>query len=219
MTDYTEVDAAAEIVTVAKLAGAEPAVLRIIRAVLVERDQLRTENARLAADLAAARAERDAAVAKWEDLKRHYTADTGDIERERDRMREALAWAVGFIRCNLPNTSAGYEDMRNAEDLVKGVSMCGEFHRLSCRAEVAESQLAEARQAAADWRGLLACGWEEAEHVAHFIAWHHDEDCRREIPRHFAALNERAGMPAEVRDAARRLAAPHLNPPAEGGAK
>lgn len=61
------------------------------------------------------------------------------VEVERDRLREALAWAVGFIRCNHANVWDEYEDYRNAAALVAGVPLSdGEFHRLSCRAEVAE---------------------------------------------------------------------------------
>ena len=62
------------------------------------------------------------------------------VEVERDRLREALAWAVGFIRCNFPNAYEEYEDMRNAAALCHGPpGAFGEFFRLSCRAEVAES--------------------------------------------------------------------------------
>ena len=61
-------------------------------------------------------------------------------EVERDRLREALAWAVGFIRCNHQNAYEEYEDMRNAAALVGGPpGAFGEFFRLSCRAEVAEA--------------------------------------------------------------------------------
>jgi hypothetical protein len=71
-----------------------------------------------------------------------------DIERERDRLREALAWAVGFIRCEHPNAYHQYEDMRNAVALAEGgEGMFGEFHRLSCRAEFAEERL----------KAMLAC--------------------------------------------------------------
>ena len=62
------------------------------------------------------------------------------VEVERDRLREALAWAVGFIRCNHPNAYEEYEDMRNAAALCAGPpGSFGEFFRLSCRAEVAEA--------------------------------------------------------------------------------
>ena len=62
------------------------------------------------------------------------------VEVERDRLREALAWAVGFIRCNFPNAYEEYEDMRNAAALCHGPpGAFGEFFRLSCRAEVAET--------------------------------------------------------------------------------
>jgi hypothetical protein len=60
-----------------------------------------------------------------------------------DRLREALDWAVGFIRCNLPRTSADYPDMRNAEHLVAGHPLySGEFHRMTIRAELAEEEVA-----------------------------------------------------------------------------
>lgn len=60
-----------------------------------------------------------------------------------DRLREALAWAVGFIRCQHPNAYEEYEDMRNAVSLVEGPpGAFGEFFRMSCRAEVAESVVA-----------------------------------------------------------------------------
>ena len=62
------------------------------------------------------------------------------VEVERDRLREALAWAVGFIRCNHPNVWDEYEDYRNAAALVAGVPLSGGgTHRLSCRAEVSEA--------------------------------------------------------------------------------
>jgi hypothetical protein len=67
-------------------------------------------------------------------------ADVLRLTRERDRLREALTWAVGFIQCNMPSAVSGYEDMRNAMALVDGENglFNGEFHRLSCRATVAE---------------------------------------------------------------------------------
>lgn len=238
MTDYTEADAAAE--RYRRLANGEQsktvyvtedgrpeewakALQRYYRdgaALAAAWPALRTENARLAADLAAARA-------------------------ERDRIREALAWAVGFIRCNLPKTSAGYEDMRNAEDLVKGVSMSGEFHRLSCRAELAETQFVaaraerddlrtvaakaekerdDARQAAADWRLLAECCalrgvmqfLTAMRHINEVASGH---DGLRFALTFLAADSHRGDITRSLVDAARRLAAPHLNPPAEGGAK
>lgn len=71
---------------------------------------------------------------------------------ERDRLREALSWAVGFIRCNFPKASARYADMRNAEALVDAAPLySGEFHRASVRAELAEAerdQLIAEREAA-----------------------------------------------------------------------
>lgn len=64
-----------------------------------------------------------------------------DVQRQEiSRLREALTWAVGFIRCQHPNAYLEYEDMRNAAALVCGDMSIwsGEFHRVSCRAEVAE---------------------------------------------------------------------------------
>lgn len=65
--------------------------------------------------------------------------ETEHMRREIDRLREALTWAVGFIRCQHPNVWDEYEDYRNAAALVTGVPLSGgEFHRLSCRVDVAE---------------------------------------------------------------------------------
>jgi len=66
-----------------------------------------------------------------------------EVRRQRqeiDRLREALTWAVGFIRCQHPNAYLEYEDMRNACSLVDGKTALwsGEFQRVSARAEVAE---------------------------------------------------------------------------------
>ena len=59
---------------------------------------------------------------------------------ERGRLREALTWAVGFIRCNFPQTVAPYPDYRNACDLIAGVGevITGEFTMTRHRAELAE---------------------------------------------------------------------------------
>lgn len=68
-----------------------------------------------------------------------------DIENQ--RLREALTWAVGFIKCNLPKTSQQYPDMRNAESLVANAPVIvGEFQRISARAEVIEAEYAKFRQ-------------------------------------------------------------------------
>ena len=66
---------------------------------------------------------------------------------ERELLREALVWAVSFIRCNHPNAYADYPDMRNAISLADGHTMDSEFHRTLIRAEVAEERLAEAHKA------------------------------------------------------------------------
>ena len=71
------------------------------------------------------------------------------LAKSHERLREALSWAVGFIRCNLPNTSAEYPDMRNAEELVSGRSglFNGEFNLAMIRAEVAEDRIRDAIKA------------------------------------------------------------------------
>lgn len=64
-----------------------------------------------------------------------------ELEAERDRLREALCWAVGFIRCNFPKAREQYEDMRNAESLAEAHPLhTGEFQRASARAELAEAE-------------------------------------------------------------------------------
>jgi len=173
MTDYTEADAAA----------------------MVRSDEewnhlfnlLRTENARLAADLAAARAERDAlagefhglqrerdiareqrddAVANWEDLKRYYAADTGDIERERDAARqEAADWRLLAECCALRGVMQFLTAMRHINEVASG------------------------------------------------------HDGLRFALTFLAADSHRGDITRSLVDAARRLAAPHLNPAAEGGGK
>lgn len=70
-----------------------------------------------------------------------------NLEAERDRFKEALAWAVGFIRCNLPKTYDQYPDMRNAASLVAdGGIEFGEFQRVAARAEVAEAEVARLKE-------------------------------------------------------------------------
>lgn len=61
-------------------------------------------------------------------------------EMQNKLLREALTWAVGFIRCNLPKTAAEYPDMRNAESLLReqGELFTGEFTLQRFRAEQAE---------------------------------------------------------------------------------
>ena len=79
--------------------------------------------------------------------------NSGELLRRAARLEEALAWAVGFIRCNLPKTSAAYPDMRNAEDLLPaGAGLSGEFHRACCRAEVAEDRVRELEAEVAELR-------------------------------------------------------------------
>lgn len=114
------------------------------------------------------------------------------------RLREALSWAVGFIQCNYPKTSAGYEDFRNASDLVKDdpAGMFGEFHNLSCRAEFAESELARLRELLAgaytvkplEWKNTTPNLWEADSVEVHYAygnwfwtryddGYEFDEDC------------------------------------------
>lgn len=62
------------------------------------------------------------------------------------RLREALSWAVGYIRCQKPNAEVDYPDMRNAAALADAAPLySGEFHRMMCRAEVAEEELRRLR--------------------------------------------------------------------------
>lgn len=86
----------------------------------------------------------DAATAKVLELQRSvawWQAVAEAKQEDRDRLREALTWAVGFIRCNLPRAAEQYPDMRNAEELIgDGGLYSGEFHRTCCRAEVAEHE-------------------------------------------------------------------------------
>ena len=69
---------------------------------------------------------------------------TTDEQAKYDRLREALTWAIGFIRCNLPRTAEEnarrYPDWRNACDLIAeaGELFTGEFQLTLARAEVAE---------------------------------------------------------------------------------
>lgn len=77
---------------------------------------------------------------------------------ERGRLREALTWAVGFIRCNFPQTVAPYPDYRNACDLIAGVGevITGEFTMTRHRAELAEWKLKKLRQHLT-WDGGATC--------------------------------------------------------------
>ena len=65
----------------------------------------------------------------------------------RDRLREALTWTVGFIRCNFPATVAPYPDYRNACDLLAeaGGIVTGEFTLTRHRAELAEAEVCSLR--------------------------------------------------------------------------
>lgn len=79
------------------------------------------------------------------------------LEAERDRLREALTWACGFIRCNFPSAREQYEDMRNAESLAEAHPLwTGEFQRASARAELAEVECARLRAAIAKHHGQRA---------------------------------------------------------------
>ncbi len=94
-----------------------------------------------------------AEVLKWGNIwhdryGRDCTPLLHQLAKSHERLREALSWAVGFIRCNLPNTSAEYPNMRNAEELVSGRAglFNGEFNMAMIRAEVAEHELAELKK-------------------------------------------------------------------------
>lgn len=56
------------------------------------------------------------------------------------RLREALTWAVEFLRCRHPNAERDYPDFRNAAALVaaQGPVLTGEFQLTLIRAELAE---------------------------------------------------------------------------------
>lgn len=89
-----------------------------------------------------------------------------EVFTERDRFREALTWAVGFIQCNLPRTSAEYPDMRNAQSLAAAHPVwTGEFQRAMWRAEIAEEESAKLRSIQAGGPDdIRACGWAVAAH-------------------------------------------------------
>jgi hypothetical protein len=71
---------------------------------------------------------------------------SGKMAREEVRvklLREALSWAVGFIRCHHPKVAEEYPDFRNAESLVAetgGDLFTGEFTLTRYRAEQAEEE-------------------------------------------------------------------------------
>ena len=86
----------------------------------------------------------------WHDrYGRDHTPKIHELAKSHERLREALSWAVGFIRCNMPKASAEYPDMRNAEDLVSGRGglFHGEFSLAMIRAELAEHRVQEAIKA------------------------------------------------------------------------
>ncbi len=69
------------------------------------------------------------------------TAALDEIGAERDRLREALTWAVGFIDCNFPPARRDYPDMRNALALVSANRLdFGPFQTVLARAELAEEE-------------------------------------------------------------------------------
>lgn len=104
----------------------------------------------------------------WVDFRDKHS----ELLTERDRLREALTWAVGFIRCNLPSTSAHYPDMRNAVELIEsaGKVITGEFQETVARAEVAEferdkawAELKQARESVTWWQGVAEAKQEERD--------------------------------------------------------
>lgn len=77
---------------------------------------------------------------------KHHDCAILRLVAEIRRLREALTWAVGFIRCNSPGAEANYPDMRNACDLVNAYGvMYGEFQRCVARAELAEDDVRRQR--------------------------------------------------------------------------
>lgn len=62
---------------------------------------------------------------------------------ENRRLREALTWATGFIRCAHPKAEEQYPDMRNALALTAGTRAIhtGEFQLTRMRYELATEQL------------------------------------------------------------------------------
>lgn len=94
-------------------------------------------------------AERNGLARRVAELEGERDTAAADCEHrvEAARLREALHWAVGFIRCHHPRAEADYQDMRNAVGLADGLSVSGEFHRLSCAAEAAELENARLREA------------------------------------------------------------------------
>lgn len=66
-----------------------------------------------------------------------FRRTVNELRSEINRLREALSWAVGFIKCQLPKTSQQYPDMRNAEDLLEGNAVLhGEFSMTRIKAEL-----------------------------------------------------------------------------------
>lgn len=83
------------------------------------------------------------------------------------RLREALSWAVGFIRCHHPRAATEYPDMRNAADLVDAAPLySGEFHTTGVRAEVAEDDRDRFRAALERIAGMPFSGVDAAADMA-----------------------------------------------------
>ena len=102
-----------------------------------------------------------------------FECDRADrIADENRQLREALTWAVGFIRCNLPQTAADYPDMRNAEGVLAaaGPVVSGEFHEMAARADLAEferdkawAELKQARESVDWWQRVAEAKQDERD--------------------------------------------------------
>jgi len=140
-----------------------------------------------------------------------YTEADAAAETEGQVLVYAKLWAADTVAASL------FPDDETAN--ICGRELGKAFIRLKAerdqlRTENARltAELAAARQAASDWRTLLACGCAPTEYLAACVARSDNPDFQRMIWRHYDSLLKVPGLTAEVRDAARRLAAPHLNP-------
>lgn len=70
----------------------------------------------------------------------HSGCAIGKLVAQVRRLRAALTWAVGYLRCNHAAAAGEYPDYRNACELVEGRNglLTGEFQMAMARAEVAE---------------------------------------------------------------------------------
>lgn len=84
--------------------------------------------------------------------------ETAKQGAERDRLREALTWTVGFIQCNLSKMCEEYPDFHNARDLMNksGALYSGEFQRARLAAEQTEDTATYLRDALAHLQGEVS---------------------------------------------------------------